>query len=257
MAIHPTAVVDPAAELAEDVDVRAYSVIGPEVKIGRGTVIGPHAVIDGDCEIGEKCAIYPFASVGHAPQDISYAGEHTRVVIGNNNVIREGVTIHRGTKKGGGLTKLGDNNLIMAYVHIAHDCTLGNNIIMANVATLAGHVIIDDFAVVGGLVAIHQFVRIGTHAYIGGKTGINKDIPPYMLASGPRAKLFGPNIIGLRRKNFAEETIDALRRSFKIIFRSNLTLSEAFEKIDKEIPPLPEVKTLVEFIQTSSRGITR
>ncbi|RLB07621.1 MAG: acyl-[acyl-carrier-protein]--UDP-N-acetylglucosamine O-acyltransferase [Deltaproteobacteria bacterium] len=257
MPIHHTAIVDPGAELAEDVDVRPYSIIGPQVKIDSGTIVGPHAVIDGDCQIGKNCVIYPFASVGHAPQDITYAGEHTKVIIGDNNIIREGVTIHRGTKKGGGLTKLGNNNLIMAYVHIAHDCILGNNIIMANVATLAGHVIIDDFAVVGGLVAVHQFVRIGTHAYIGGKTGINKDIPPYMLASGPKAKLFGPNVIGLRRKNFSEETIDALRRSFKIIFRSNLTLSEAFEKIEKEIPPTPEVKILVEFIQNSSRGITR
>lgn len=256
MTIHPTAIVSPSAELGPDVDIRPYSVIGPEVKIGKGTIVGPHAVIDGDCEIGEFCHVHPFATLGYAPQDITYAGEHTRVIIGDNNIIREGVTIHRGTKKGGGITKIGSNNLIMAYVHIAHDCILGDNIIMANVATLAGHVIIDDHAIVGGLVAIHQFVRIGTYSYIGGKTGIIKDIPPYMLASGPRAKLFGPNVIGLRRKGFSEEAIDALRRSFKIIFRSNLTLNEALTQIEKDVPPLEEVTTLVEFVQNSSRGVT-
>jgi len=257
MEIHPTAIVDPKAELADTVVVHAYSVIGPNVTIGSGTVVGAHAMIDGWTTIGEDNHIFPFSAVGFAPQDLKYRGGPTRLVIGNRNIIREYATIHRGTEGGGGVTRMGDDNLIMAYAHVAHDCVIGNGVIMANAATLAGHVHIDDHAVVGGLSAVHQFVRIGTHAYIGGMAGINKDIPPYMLVSGAPAKLYGPNLIGLKRKGFSDEAILGLKRAYKTLFRSGLTLQEALERADQESDHVPEVKILVDFVRHSERGVTR
>ena len=184
MEIHPTAVVSPKAELAEDVKIEAFSVIGPEVTIGSGTVVGPHAVIDGWTTIGERNQIFPFATIGYPPQDLSYRGEETRLVIGNDNIFRESVTINRATQRGGGVTRIGNHNLFMAYAHVAHDCAIGNNVILANASTLGGHVRIDDYAILGGLVAIHQFIRIGAYAFIGGKSGLRMDMPPYMLAFG-------------------------------------------------------------------------
>ncbi len=258
MEIHPTAIVSPEAELAEGVEIRAYSIIGPKVTIGSGSVVGPHAVIEGRTTIGARSRIYPFASVGYPPQDLSYRGEDTQVVIGDDAILRESVTVHRGTGGGGGITRIGNSSLVMAYAHIAHDCALGNHVIVASAAMLGGHVHIDDFATVGGLVAVHQFVHIGTHAYIGGKTGVVMDIPPYMLASGERAALFGPNIIGLKRKGFSGEAISALKKAYKILFRSNLTLGEAIEQVRRQVPGLPEVDTLLDFLSgPSKRGTTR
>lgn len=257
MEIHPTATVAPEAELAENVIIHPYTFIGPNVSVGPNSEIGPHVVIDGWTRIGAGNRICPFTTIGYPPQDITYQGEKTLVVIGDDNIIRENVTIHRGTQRGKGITSMGNNNLIMAYVHIAHDCTIGNYVIMANIATLGGHVQIDDYAVVGGMVAVHQYVRIGTHAFIGGKTGVGKDIPPYMLASGDRAKLYGPNTVGLKRKNFSPEAIQALKKSYKILFRAGLPWKEAVRKVREEVKNFPEVEILLQFMEHSERGITR
>ncbi len=258
MEIHPTAIVSPKAELAEDVVIRAYSIIGPEVTIGGGTVVGPHAVIEGMTTIGAGNEIFPFAAIGHPPQDITYRGEETRVVIGDGNIIRENVTIHRGTPRGGGMTRIGNNSMFMAGAHVAHDCVIGDYVIMANVAVLGGHVHIGDFAIVGGLVPVHQYVRIGAHAFIGGGSAVPLDIPPYMLAAGERAKLFGPNTTGLKRKNFSKESIMALKKAYRIIFRSGLGFKEALNRASQEVPPLPEVKILLDFLSSpSKRGIAR
>jgi UDP-N-acetylglucosamine acyltransferase len=255
--IHPTAIVNPTAELGEEVSIGPYSVIEGDVVIGSGTEIGAHVYIDRFTRIGRECQVYPFASIGTAPQDKKFKGEKTQVVIGNENVIREYVTINRGTSGGGGLTSLGNQNLLMAYVHVAHDCHLGNGIIMANLATLAGHVILEDYTILNGLVAIQQFVRIGAYAYIGGKTGVLKDIPPYVIASGDRAKLFGLNIVGLKRHDFSDEVIAALKKAYQIIIRSHLTLQEALLRVEKEVPALPEVLRFLDFIRNSQQGIPR
>lgn len=258
MDIHPTAVVSPNAELADDVIIRAFSVIGPHVSIGSGTVVGPHAVIDGWTRIGERNQIYPFVSLGYPPQDMTYGGEETRLTIGDENIIRENVTIHRGTERGKKVTTVGNHNYIMAYAHIAHDCVIGSHIVMANAATLGGHVEIEDWAILGGLVAIHQFIRIGTYAFIGGKSGLRMDMPPYMLAFGAPAKLYGPNLVGLRRSNFSREAIQGLKKSYKILFRSGLGLNEAIEKVHEEVESVPEVERLIQFmIESSRRGVTR
>ncbi|MCK8600570.1 acyl-ACP--UDP-N-acetylglucosamine O-acyltransferase [Desulfoferrobacter suflitae] len=258
MEIHPTAIVASDAQLAEDVIIRPYSIIGPHVKIGSGTVVGPHAIIDGRTTIGERNQIYPFTTLGYPPQDLSYKDEETELIIGDENIIRENATIHRGTVRGGGVTILGERNFVMAYAHVAHDCKIGNYVILANAATLAGHVRIDDHAVIGGLVAIHQFIRIGTHAFIGGKSGLRMDMPPYMLAFGAPAKLYGPNLVGLKRKGFSNEAIQALKKCYRILFRSGLTLDEAIIKARQEVEPLAEVVNLLHFVaDRSRRGITR
>lgn len=255
--IHPTAIIDPRAELGQEVAVGAYTVIEEGVFVDVGTQIGPHVYIDRHTRIGKNCRISPFASIGTPPQDKKFKGEKTEVVIGDDNVIREYVTINRGTPAGGGLTSLGDQNLLMAYVHVAHDCHLGKGIVMANVATLGGHVVLEDYSFIGGLSAVHQFARVGAYAYIGGKTGIVQDIPPYVIASGERAKLFGLNIIGLTRHEFSNEVIMALKKTYQIVIRSHLTIQEAIIRVEKEIPPFPEVKRFIEFIRNSQRGITR
>ena len=258
MEIHSTAIVSPSAQLADDVVVRAFSIIGPEVTIGSGTVVGPHAVIDGKTTIGKRNQIYPFATLGYPPQDLSYQGEETELIIGDENIIRENATIHRGTARSAGVTSIGNRNFVMAYAHVAHDCRIGNYVILANAATLAGHVRIDDHAVIGGLVAIHQFIRIGTHAFIGGKSGLRMDMPPYMLAFGAPAKLYGPNLVGLKRKGFSAETIQALKKCYRILFRSGLTLEEAIIRARQEVEPTVEVKILLDFLSDrSKRGITR
>ncbi|MBC7359137.1 MAG: acyl-ACP--UDP-N-acetylglucosamine O-acyltransferase [Desulfacinum sp.] len=257
MTIHPTAVVDPKAELAEGVTIGPYAVIGPNVQIDTGTVVGSHTVIDGWTQIGRNNQISSFASIGFPPQDLKYKGGPTRVEIGDNNIIREYATIHRGTEGGGGVTRIGNGNLIMAYVHVAHDCILQNHVIMANAAMLAGHVLIEDHAIVGGLAAVHQFARIGTHAYIGAKAGIKKDIPPYMLATGYPAKLYGPNTVGLKRKGFSSEAIQGLKKAYKVLFRSGLTVAEATRQIQEELGHIAEVKCLLDFVAGSQRGLTR
>lgn len=255
--IHPTAITGPRTELGENVTIGPYTIIEGDVFIDSGTQIGAHVYIDHFTHIGKNCQISPFASIGTPPQDVTYKGEKTEVYIGDNNVIREYVTIHRGTAGGGGKTQIGNQNMLMAYCHIAHDCQLGNGVVMANVATLGGHVVLEDYSFIGGLSAAHQFVRVGTHAYIGGKTGIAQDIPPYVIASGERAKLFGVNIIGLTRHEFSNEIITALKKTYQIVIRSHLTNEEAIIRVEKEIPPFPEVKRFLEFLRNSKRGITR
>ena len=259
MQIHPTAIVSPKAELAEDVVVDAYSIIGPDVTIDSGSVIKAHSVIDGLTTIGRNNQIYPFVSIGLSPQDTTYQNEETRVVIGNDNTIREYVSIHRGSHRGEGITRIGNGAYIMAYVHIAHDCQIGEKVIMANAATLGGHVEVGDGAVIGGIVAVHQFVRIGEYACVGGFSGIRMDIAPYMLASGTDpTKLHGLNVIGLRRNGFSSEAIAALKKCYRIFFRLGLTVKEAIEKTRLEVESLPEVEKLVEFVAGSSkRGVCR
>lgn len=257
MDIHPTAVVHPRATLASGVQIGAYSLIGENVRIGKDTRVESHVVVEGWTDVGERCHLFPFVAIGPAPQHMRYRGEPTRVTIGNENVIREFVTIHRATVEGGGVTSLGHGNFIMAYSHIAHDCKVGNQVIMANASTLAGHIEVEDFAIVGGLVAIHQFVRVGCYSIIGGASGIPKDIPPYMCAAGNRAKLFGLNTVGLKRHRFPEATVAALKQAYRILFRSHLTLSKAVEKVEKEVPQLPEIRHLLDFLKTSKRGVCR
>lgn len=256
--IHPTAVVHPTAELGEGVKVGPYSIIGEGVKIGHGTWIGPHVVIDRWTTIGTNCSIYQYASIGTPPQHIRYKGEETYVIIGDGTVVREFVTINRGTAFGGGRTVVGRYNLLMAYAHVAHDCELGDYVVMANAAQLAGHVKVEDHAVLGGLAAVHQFVRIGRYAFVGGATAVPKDIPPYVTASGVRARLYGINVTNLRRNGFPEEVISALRKAYRLIFRSHRPLRECLRQVkDDPIYSFAEVQYMVEFLQNSERGITR
>jgi UDP-N-acetylglucosamine acyltransferase len=256
--IHPTATVDPKAEIGEGVEIGPYSVIEKGVSIREGTKIGPHVVIREGTEIGKGCHVFQFASIGEAPQFSGYRGEKTSIRIGDRNIIREFVTLHRGTVKGGGKTVIGDDNFIMAYAHVAHDCQIGNQVVMANGATLAGHILIEDYAIIGGLTAIHQFCRVGAFAIIGGLSGILLDIPPYTKAQGVRARLFGLNTVGLKRANFSEEALRALKKAYRIVFRSGLTLEKAMKKVgEDEISQIPEVQHLLHFIQNSKRGISR
>ena len=256
--IHPTAIVDPKAEIGEGVEIGPYAVIEKGVTIGAGTKIRPHVVIGEGTQIGKKCQIFQFSSIGEAPQAFAYKGEKTLLLIGDNNIIREFVTLNRGTVTGGGKTVIGNNNFFMAYSHVAHDCKIGNQVILANGATLAGHIMIEDYAIIGGLSAIHQFCRIGTHAFISGLTGITLDVPPYMLAAGNRAKLYGLNTVGLKRHRFSEEALKALKKAYRIIFRSGLTLEKAVKQVEEDpISQLPEVRHLLQFIQHSKRGISR
>ncbi len=257
MEIHPTAVVDPSAELAEGVKVGAYAVIGAQSRIGPGCEIGHHANIGPLTTIGEACRVWPFASIGTEPQDLKYNGEPTRLEIGARVQIREFVTVNRGTPGGGGVTTVGDDCLLMAYSHVAHDGHLGRRVVMANCATLGGHVTIEDFANIGGLTAVHQFCRIGTYAFVGGMSGVAQDQPPYMLCEGNRAKSHGLNIVGLKRAGFGGEAIDALKMAYRIIFRSHTPLQKAIAEVREQAPDLPEVRHLLEFIETSERGVAR
>ena len=242
MNIHPTAFISPDATLEEGVEVGPYSIVGPDVHIGKNTVIGPHVVIESHTDIGEGCRISPFASIGGAPQDLKYRGEETRVVIGSHNTIREYVTINRATISDIGVTIIGDHNLLMAYCHVAHNCKLGNHIVMANAANLASHIHVEDFAIIGGLTGVHQFTRIGAHCIIGGASAVTKDIPPFVMASGNFAKLYGLNTIGLKRRGFTDETIGAIKEAYRIVFRSSLLLSAAIKKVEEVVEDLPEVR---------------
>jgi len=256
--IHPTAIVDQKSEVGEGVEIGPYSVIERGVSIGEGTRIGPHVIIREGTKIGKGCQVFQFASIGEAPQFLGYKGEKTFLQMGDRNIMREFVTLHRGTVKGGGRTVIGNDNYFMAYSHVAHDCQIGNEVVMANGASLGGHIVIENGAIIGGLAAIHQFCRVGTYAIIGGLTGVIMDIPPYTKAQGDRAKLFGLNTIGLKRANFSEETLKALKKAYRIIFRSGLTLAKAMKTIeDDDIFQIPEVKHLFQFIQHSKRGICR
>ncbi|BCB95150.1 acyl-[acyl-carrier-protein]--UDP-N-acetylglucosam ine O-acyltransferase [Dissulfurispira thermophila] len=255
--IHKTAIVSSKAEIDEDVYIGPFCIIGEEVVIRRGTKLISNVIVEGDTEIGKDCVIHPFATIGVAPQDLKYKNEETGVKIGNKNIIREYVSIHRASVGGDGFTEIGDSNFLMAYVHIAHDCKIGNSVIMANAATLAGHVHVEDYAVIGGLVAVHQFTRIGAYAMVGGFSGIGQDIPPYTMASGARAKLYGLNAIGLKRHGFSDEAINSLKKAYKILFREKRTLKDALKKIKSDLPETPEIKHLIEFIEKNKRGICR
>lgn len=255
--IHPTAIIDKNADLDTTVKVGPYTIVKDNVTIGPGTEIGSHVTIDRYTDIGADCRIFDHASVGSVPQDLKFKGEKTCLKIGRGTVIREFATLNRGTASGGGITEVGENNLLMAYAHVAHDCITGKGVIMANNATLAGHIICEDYATLGGLVAVHQFVRIGAYAYVGGKSAVVKDIPPYVIAAGDRARLHGLNNVGLKRHGFSSETLLLLKRAYRILFRIGLTLNEAIERVSAELGQDPEVATLIKFIQNSSRGITR
>jgi UDP-N-acetylglucosamine acyltransferase len=258
--IHHTAIIQQGAELAEDVEIGPYAVIGPKVKIGRGTKVGAHAVIEGWTSIGEDNRIFQMASVGSPPQDMKYQGETTRLIIGDRNTIREFVTINTGTVTGSGATSVGNDNFIMAYCHVGHDCLVGNGIIMANAATLAGHVVIGDFAVLGGLCAVHQFTRIGSLAMIGGGALVGRGIPPYttVTSSGRRESVpRGLNLVGLRRRGFTEQQIRDLKNAYKIFAFSGLKLEECFARIRREVPLSPEVNHFVAFMEQSKRGVAR
>jgi len=257
MKIHPTAVISPEATLADGVEIGPYSVIGPDVHIGKNTRIASHVVIERHVDIGENNRISQFASIGGDPQDLKYRGEITRVIIGNNNIIREYATINRATVEDIGTTIVGDNNMIMTYCHVAHNCKLANNIVMSNAVNLAGHIHVDDYAIIGGMTGVHQFTRIGAHCIIGGASAVNKDIPPYVTASGNFTKLYGLNQIGLRRRGFSEETIEALKKAYQIVFRSSLLLAVALKRIEEELPDIPEIRTFVDFIRKSERGVCR
>ncbi len=258
--IHPTAIIDSTARLATDVEVGPYTIIGKHVTIGKGTTVGAHAVIGDWTEIGENNRIFPQSSVGAPPQDLKYKGEECWTRIGDNNMIREFATIHRGTVTGHAETVVGSNNMFMAYSHVAHDCRIGNGVVMANVATLAGHVTVGDNVILGGLVAVHQFVSIGKNAMIGGGTMVGLDVLPFMIATEGKkreATLRGLNLIGLKRRGFSEETIDNLKKAYKTLFMAGLKQPEAIERIKRDITGCPEVDHLLTCIETSQRGICR
>jgi UDP-N-acetylglucosamine acyltransferase len=243
--------------LAEDVSVGPFSVIGPNVEIGAGSVIGPHVVIKGPTKIGKENKIFQFSSIGEDPQDMKYAGEPTRLEIGDRNVIREYCTLNRGTTQDLGYTRVGNDNWIMAYVHIAHDCIIENNVIMANNATLAGHVIIEDYVILGGFTLVHQFCTVGAHCFTGMGSAINKDVPPYLMVSGQMAQPHGLNSEGLKRRGFSAEAQQALRKAYKIIYRSSLTLEQAREEMQELAAQFEEVQRMLTFLNKVKRGIVR
>ncbi|HEX6177788.1 MAG TPA: acyl-ACP--UDP-N-acetylglucosamine O-acyltransferase [Thermoanaerobaculia bacterium] len=256
--IHPTAVVSNDAAIARDVTIGAYTIIGPHVSIGAGTAIGPHCSIDGPTTIGERNQFVGFASVGTPPQDIKYKGEKTELVIGNDNLFREFVTLNRGTVGGGARTTIGSHNMLMAYAHVAHDCHVGSHTIFANNATLAGHVDVGDYSTVGAFSAVHQFCRVGEHAFIGGGTIATQDVLPFVKTVGSRpAKTYGVNTIGLQRKGFQTETIEALQRAYRLLVRSKLKLEEALTRIENELGFFAEVRYFAEFVRQSKRGVIR
>jgi len=255
--VHPTAVVHPGARLHETVEVGPYSIIGEKVTIGAGTRVAPHVVIEGRTTIGERNRIFQFASVGGAPQDLKYAGEDTQLIIGDGNTLRESVTMNIGTVGGGGVTRVGNNNLFMAYSHVAHDCVVGNSCIIANSVALAGHVQLEDSVILGGLSAVHQFTRLGKHAFIAGGSMVVMDVPPYCTAQGDRAELAGLNVVGLQRHGFTEEQIGRIKEAYKILFRSKLQLAEALERLKAEMGGQSEIDYLVDFVSQSKRGLTR
>ena len=255
--IHPTAVIDPSAELATDVEIGPYVVIGGQVKIAEGTKVQSHAVIEGLTTIGRGNVIFPFETVGTIPQDLKYKGEPSELIIGDYNMIREFASLNPGTVGGGMITRVGNNNLLMMYCHIAHDCIVGNRNVIANGATLGGHVVIEDGVIVGGLVGIHQFVRIGAGAILGAGSMVSKDVPPFCNATGDRAKLHGLNVEGMKRRGFDKAKIDTIHKAYRIMFRSKLKINQALEKIRRELPALPELEQFTSFISASERGVCR
>lgn len=255
--LHPTAIVPSTAQLGEGVTIGPWTVIGEQVSIDEGTSIGSHVVIDGWTEIGRGCRIFPHAVLGTEPQDLKFHGEKSHLFIGDHTVIREFATINRGTASGGGKTMVGNHTFVMAYAHVAHDCFLGDHVILANAATLGGHVTIEDYAIVGGLCGVHQFCRIGKYALVGGCSAVNQDIPPFIKAQGNRPDLYGLNSVGLKRHDFSKETLQKLRRAYRLLFQSGLNTSEGMARVEEEVRDCPEVTYLLQFIKFSQRGITR
>jgi UDP-N-acetylglucosamine acyltransferase len=256
--IHETAVVDPKAELADDVEVGPFTVIGPGVRIGPGSRVGPHAVIEGNTTLGAGVEVFQFASVGAPPQDKKYAGGETRLEVGDGTIIRECATLHVGTEDDEGVTRVGADCLVMAYVHIAHDCQVGDGVILSNAVTLAGHVHVGERAVLGGMTAIHQFCRIGPYAFIGGASAVSMDVPPFASAAGNRARLYGLNSVGLERAGFPKDTVDGLKRAFKVLFKKKRPRDEALaEMADSDDAGIPEVKQVMDFFRESERGVVR
>jgi len=255
--IHPTALVAPDAELDPSVEVGAYAVIGPGVQVGASTRIGPHAVVQGPTRIGADNQIFQFASVGSAPQDKKYRGEPTRLEIGDRNVIRECVTLNRGTTKEAGVTTIGDDNLFMAYSHVAHDCHVGNQCVLANNATLGGHVHLGDWVIMGGLSGVHQFCKVGAHAFIANNAAVTRDVPPYVMAVGQPAAAHSINSEGLKRRGFTPEQIRNLRNAFRLLYRSGLKLDDATAQLAALAQEQPEVRLIVEFLPQSTRSIVR
>ena len=258
MSIHSTAIVDPKSKIHPSCKIGPYCVVGPEVELGEGCRLASHVAIEGPTKIGVENSFFPFTSIGLAPQDITYAGEPTRLEIGDHNVIREFVTINRGTVKGGGCTRVGDHNLIMAYTHIAHDCQIGSHIIMANGATLGGHVTVEDWANVGALCPVHHYVRIGTHSIIGGGSTITRDVLPFSKTSAERGtQAYGLNAVGLERRGFSKERIRKIHHAYRVLLASKLNTSQAIEKLKSEADLGEDVEMLIRFIEASERGVIK
>jgi len=255
--IHPTAIVDPAAKIAAGVDIGAYSVIGADVEIGAGSSIGPHVVIEGATRIGRDNRIFQFASIGAIPQDKKFGGEHSRLIIGDRNVIREFVTLNRGTGEGGGATRIGDDNWIMAYAHVAHDCIIGNHTIFSNNATLAGHVTIGDYVILSGFAGVHQFCRIGAHAFIGMGCLINGDVPPFVMVATDYGRPRGINAEGLKRRGFTAERIGAIKRAYRTVYMGNRSLAEARGELVALAADSEDVAAMLDFIERSERPLVR
>jgi UDP-N-acetylglucosamine acyltransferase len=255
--IHPTAIVDDSAEFDEDVSIGPFCLVGKGAKIAKGSKLMSHVSLE-RTEVGEGCTIFPFSSIGLAPQDIKYKDEDTSVRIGNGNVIREYVSIHRASVGGDGVTKIGDNNFLMAYVHVAHDCDIRNHVIVANSVAFAGHVLVEDYAFIGGFTGVHQHARIGAYAMVAAITRLSQDVPPYTMVKGTeKAKLFGLNVVGIKRRGFSEETVNELKTAYRLLFREKLSLKDAIKKIQEELPYTDEIRNLIEFIQENKRGICR
>ena len=251
---HPSAIVHPKARLSDGVRIGPYAVVGEYVSLGRDTIVEASSVIEGYTSIGERNRIFPFASIGLEPQDLKFNGEKSTLEIGNDNKFREFVTIHRGTELGGGRTVIGNSNLFMAYTHIAHDCIVGNHIVFSNGATLGGHVIVDDYSAVGGYSGVHQFCRLGAHSYIGGYSAITKDVLPFSLTVGNRARLYGVNVVGLQRREFSQERIAALKSAFRLLQQSKLNVTQAIDELENKSMN-DDVRVIVDFIRSSERGV--
>ncbi len=258
MGIHPSAIISPEAVLAQDVNVGAYSVIGDHVMLGAGCRVDEHVVIQGPTRIGQRCRFFPFGSIGFPPQDLKYKGEPTELIVGDDNIFREYVTVHRGTAQGGGRTVIGNHNFVMAYSHIAHDCILGNHVILANAATLAGHVTIADHATIGAFSGVHQFCKVGLHGFVGGYSVITKDVLPYSKTVSPReAGNYGVNTIGLERKGFSTESIKTIRAAFRVIQQSKLNATQALGVLKERFADDADVQPIIEFIEQSERGVIK
>ncbi len=255
--IHKTAIIHPKAIIADDVEVGPYSVIGSDVEIDTGCKIGPHAVIEGPSTIGKNNHFFQFSSIGASPQDKKFKGEDTQLMIGDNNIIREFVSINRGTEQGGGETRIGHSNLLMAYVHIAHDCLIGNHTVFANTVALGGHVCVKDYVTIGGFAGVRQFTTIGEYSFVAAQTLVVKDVLPYVLVAGQPAEPNGLNTVGLRRREFSSDTIMALKRAYKIIYRQGLMVTQAVDKLEEMVTEIPEIQLMVDALKASTRGVTR